>query len=151
MFAAGATDTHDHIWKNPSAGKHKLEFIADFDKQKSESNENNNRFTLTFTADNCATGSKSEIDYFALGDSVASGHGLAGATGECFRSNKAYPYTVRDALKMRYQKVNFPTHKAADGSVVRHHLACSGDKVGNLINQVNYVRDHLSADHPTLV
>jgi hypothetical protein len=51
---AGATDTHDHIWKNLSAGKHTLEFIADFDKQKSETNENNNRIVHTFTADDCS-------------------------------------------------------------------------------------------------
>jgi CARDB/Peptidase family M23 len=54
-IAAKATDTHDHIWKNLSAGKHTLEFIADFDKQKSETDENNNRFTLPFTADKCSS------------------------------------------------------------------------------------------------
>jgi hypothetical protein len=52
----GATDTHDHIWKNLSAGKHTLEFIADFDKQKSETDENNNQFTLPFRAEKCSTG-----------------------------------------------------------------------------------------------
>ena len=64
-----------------------------------------------------------QIDYFALGDSVASGHGLDGASGECLRSSKAYPYTVRDALETRYHKVNFPP---------QHHLACSGAEVGDL-------------------
>jgi lysophospholipase L1-like esterase len=83
-----------------------------------------------------------QIDYFALGDSVASGHGLDGATGKCLQSSKAYPYTVSDALKRRYHKVNFPP---------QHHLACSGAKVGNLQGQVDYVVNHLSADHPTLV
>jgi murein DD-endopeptidase MepM/ murein hydrolase activator NlpD len=53
---AKATDTHDHIWKNPSAGKHTLEFIADFDKQKSETDEKNNQFTLPFSAEKCSTG-----------------------------------------------------------------------------------------------
>jgi len=70
---------------------------------------------------------------------------------------------VSDALKTRYQKVNFPIHEAADGSVVHHHLACSGARVtvdksnpvptGSyklLENQVDYVLKHLSAN-PTLV
>jgi lysophospholipase L1-like esterase len=83
-----------------------------------------------------------QIDYFALGDSVASGYGLDGATGECLRSSKAYPYTVREALEMRYHKVNFPPH---------NYLACSGAEVGDLQGQVDYVLKHLSADHPTLV
>jgi lysophospholipase L1-like esterase len=107
--------------------------------------------------------SAQNIDYFALGDSVASGHGLRGAAGDCLRSSLAYPYTVRDALKTRYKKVNFPTHKAADGSKVRYHLACSGATAGVpntavpkgsykwLRNQVNYTVNHLSADRLTLV
>jgi Peptidase family M23/CARDB len=52
---AESTDTHDHKWKKLSAGKHNLVFIADFDKQKSETDEKNNRFTLTFRADKCSS------------------------------------------------------------------------------------------------
>ena len=60
---ASATDTHDHIWKNVPAGKHTLEFIADFDKQKSETNENNNQSTLPFTALDCSTGQQFEFPW----------------------------------------------------------------------------------------
>jgi lysophospholipase L1-like esterase len=153
---AGATDTHDHIWQNLSAGKHQLEFIADFDKQISESDENNNRFTLTFRAVDCSTGSKSEIDYFALGDSVASGHGLddppKGAKETCRRAHKAYPWVVSRNLAKRYDTVD------------THVLACSGAIVGTpdaavpkgspyklLQNQVDYVIAYLFPDKPTLV
>ena len=58
---AKATDTLDHKWKKLSAGKHKLEFIADFDKQKSETDENNNRLTLQFRAKKCSTGTGNPI------------------------------------------------------------------------------------------
>lgn len=58
-------------------------------------------------------GDSSEIEYFALGDSVAAGHGLHDEGG-CHRSTKAYPYKVRDLLDERY------------GTVHLHLLACSG-------------------------
>jgi hypothetical protein len=47
---AGATDTHDYVWNNITAGPHTLTFIANFDYLISESNYNNNQVTLTFTA-----------------------------------------------------------------------------------------------------
>ena len=40
-----------------------MEFIADFDKQKSETDENNNRFTLTFTVDDCSPGTAQAQGY----------------------------------------------------------------------------------------
>lgn len=56
-----------------------------------------------------------EIDYFALGNSIASGHGLIGDDQlDCRRSTKAYPYKVKALLETRYSQVNF------------YHLACSG-------------------------
>jgi len=58
---AKATDTHYRKWKKLSAGKHKLVFIADFDKKKSETDENNNRFTLQFRAKKCSTGTGGPI------------------------------------------------------------------------------------------
>lgn len=64
-----------------------------------------------------------EVSYFALGDSVASGHGLFDDTdsGEsaagCRQSDRAYPYKVRDHLAARYDTVHF------------YHLACSGAAV----------------------
>ncbi|HSH78373.1 MAG TPA: kelch repeat-containing protein [Herpetosiphonaceae bacterium] len=55
-----------------------------------------------------------EIDYFALGDSIASGHGLMDDETACRRSTAAYPHLVKAELGSRYAKVNF------------HHFACSG-------------------------
>ncbi len=54
------------------------------------------------------------LTYFALGDSYASGHGLADDGGACRRSKLAYPYLVRDALLETYNISDF------------RHLACSG-------------------------
>jgi lysophospholipase L1-like esterase len=60
------------------------------------------------------------IHYFALGDSVASGHGLnddtkdGGSPTGCRLSTLSYPYKVRDELLKRYAQVDF------------NHLACSG-------------------------
>jgi hypothetical protein len=58
------------------------------------------------------------IDYFALGDSVASGHGLNDDGSACRRSSDAYPRLVEDLLLERYHVVNL------------HFYACSGAKVG---------------------
>jgi lysophospholipase L1-like esterase len=61
-----------------------------------------------------------EIDYFALGDSVASGHGLPDSQGApCQRSRHAYPYVVAGLLAERY----------GAGNVRFEHLACSGARV----------------------
>jgi len=46
---AGATDTHDHIWSNLTAGQHTLTFIANYDHGVPETNYNNNKVTITFT------------------------------------------------------------------------------------------------------
>ncbi len=46
----GATDTHDHIWSNLTAGQHTLTFIANFDHLVPETNYNNNQVTITFKA-----------------------------------------------------------------------------------------------------
>jgi len=45
---AGATDTHDHIWRNITSGQHTLTFIANFDRGVPESDYTNNQFTLSF-------------------------------------------------------------------------------------------------------
>lgn len=63
-----------------------------------------------------------EIDYFALGDSIASGHGLMDTGGPCHRSPRAYPYLVANVLGDQHATlVRFPAE---------HHLACSGAKTG---------------------
>jgi lysophospholipase L1-like esterase len=58
-----------------------------------------------------------EIDYFALGDSIASGHGLGDDGTPCHRSALAYPSLVERGLETRYTYVHFPAS---------HFLACSG-------------------------
>ena len=98
---------------------------------------------------------KGKIDYFALGDSIASGHGLHDTGGPCRRSNIAYGGIVRNELLKRYSEVNF------------HHHACSGatatepdaerlaaDEEKWLHNQVNHVlaeASTLPVDRPILV
>lgn len=57
------------------------------------------------------------IDYFALGDSIAAGHGLLDTGEPCRRSRYSYPYRVALELKREYGNVNFPPE---------HHLACTG-------------------------
>lgn len=90
------------------------------------------------------------VDYFALGDSIASGHGLMDDGTPCHRSDKAYPHKVDLLLRARYDQVNF------------HFLACSGatalydqeniqlDQYKWLHNQVDFVLANLT-DNPTLV
>jgi lysophospholipase L1-like esterase len=96
-----------------------------------------------------------KIEYFALGDSIASGHGLHDTGEPCRRSTLAYPRIERDHLSERYSEVNF------------HHLACSGatatepdsdtlalDESKWLHNQVNTVLAHamtVPPDQPVLV
>lgn len=94
-----------------------------------------------------------EIDYFALGDSVASGHGLmdTGPRDGCRQSDQAYPQKVLQELQSRWDKVNF------------HFFACSGATAGipakgdvkkyphkYFHNQVNDVIAQLT-ERPTLV
>jgi lysophospholipase L1-like esterase len=54
------------------------------------------------------------LDYFALGDSVASGHGLLDKGGTCRRSPRAYPQQLVPELRERHDRVRFTM------------LACSG-------------------------
>jgi lysophospholipase L1-like esterase len=61
-----------------------------------------------------ARGADRSLDYFALGDSVASGRGLMDSGGACRRSPLAYPQQVRDLLARRYASVRF------------RFLACAG-------------------------
>lgn len=67
------------------------------------------------------------IYYFALGDSVASGHGIKPSQTPCARSSKAYPYKVKDYLDSIY------------GDVYFYHVACSGATTQDLPGQVDFV------------
>lgn len=73
---------------------------------------------------------ETEIHYFALGDSIASGHGLMddssyGQPKEgCRRSDRSYPWKVLFALRQHYSNAKVPIH----------HLACSGASTGKPSN-----------------
>jgi lysophospholipase L1-like esterase len=71
-----------------------------------------NIFFASFTAS--IASNAPEIDYFALGDSIASGHGLIDDGPPCRRSDRAYPHKVSEMLQTRYATVN------------TYFLACSG-------------------------
>ncbi len=86
------------------------------------------------------------LTYFALGDSYASGHGLAGDVGaekegkygagdvrNCRRSPIAYPYLVASALGASYT-VDFDSE---------HHLACSGATAGPYTMKSNDATYHV--------
>jgi lysophospholipase L1-like esterase len=92
-----------------------------------------------------ATATAPALDYFALGDSIASGHGLLDAGGTCRRSERAYPRTVLADLRDRHGRVRF-TMLACSGAVA------SGGPAGlrSLARQVDAVLAHLSK-RPTLV
>ena len=65
---------------------------------------------------------KEPLDYFALGDSIAAGHGLMDDETPCRRSALSYPYKVLDTLWSKYT-VSFPTNPNLK---TNHFLACSG-------------------------
>ncbi len=59
------------------------------------------------SAAGAARSSERQLDYFALGDSVASGRGLMDTGGQCRRSPLAYPEQTRALLAQRYTSVRF--------------------------------------------
>ena len=68
---------------------------------------------------------KRPLTYIALGDSIASGHGLGDSGGLCRRSVRAYPQKVRAALEVNYGPLRF------------RQLACSGATTTDLHAQVS--------------
>src|SRR5262245_31214489 len=78
------------------------------------------------------------IDYFALGDSVASGYGLTDDETACHQSMLAYPWPLYPQLQKTVALPQFDL------------LACSGTTTGTLDGQVSEVLSRLSA-HPTLI
>ena len=86
------------------------------------------------------------IDYFALGDSIASGHGLQDA-GSCRRSAKSYPSKVADLLSEHYQ-VHFH-HIACSGATARQSLPRQVDEALGFIDQRNATPS--DRGRPTLV
>lgn len=78
------------------------------------------------------------MDYFALGDSVASGHGLADDEMPCHQSVLAYPWQLYARLQETFVVHQFDL------------LACSGTTTGTLDRQVSEVLSRLTS-HPTLL
>ncbi|MGH8071575.1 MAG: GDSL-type esterase/lipase family protein [Candidatus Entotheonellia bacterium] len=78
------------------------------------------------------------VEYFALGDSVASGHGLADDGTACRQSMLAYPWLVFERLQGSFVVEQFDL------------LACSGTTTATLDGQVSEVLSRLSG-HPTLL
>ena len=78
------------------------------------------------------------IDYFALGDSVASGYGLVDDETTCRQSMLAYPWQIYARLQETFVVHQFDL------------LACSGTTTGTLDRQVSEVLSRLSP-HPTLL
>jgi lysophospholipase L1-like esterase len=78
------------------------------------------------------------IEYFAVGDSVASGYGLADDGTACRQSMRAYPWLVAEQLQATFGVAQFDL------------LACSGTTTETLDGQVSEVLSRLSG-HPTLL
>jgi lysophospholipase L1-like esterase len=78
------------------------------------------------------------IEYFALGDSVASGHGLADDETACRQSPHAYPWRVLEHLQAAFDVQRFEL------------LACSGTTTATLDRQVSEILGLLS-ERPTLI
>jgi lysophospholipase L1-like esterase len=85
------------------------------------------------------------VDYLALGDSIASGHGLLDSGGTCRRSPAAYPRTVLAELRERHDRVRF-TMLACSGAVA----AGDADGLRSLKRQVTKALGRIGA-RPTLV
>ncbi len=94
------------------------------------------------------------IDYFALGDSIASGHGLEDDGEPCHKSyNSSYPHTVYTDLLKRYAIVNYPEENfvaCSGATVMTSKIRIQQDDYSWFSNQVDYVLKHLS-NQPTLV
>jgi hypothetical protein len=102
-----------------------------------------------------STSTRPEVHYFALGDSVASGHGLDDDGSPCKRSNRAYPHEVLAELEERYTVSTFQ-HCACSGATVGKPNAQSlqADRYRWFTNQVTEVETWLNqnaTDQPVLV
>jgi lysophospholipase L1-like esterase len=74
----------------------------------------------------------------ALGDSVASGYGLAASTAPCYRASGAYPERVRAALRARHATVRFRSFACAGAT------ASGGGGLRSLHRQVSRALPSLS-------
>lgn len=111
-IAAGETGEHGHFWSDIPAGEHTIQFSV---SSPDDSNPQNDSYTEAFTVEECGG---EVLHYFALGDSIASGHGLLDDGEPCLRStsSQAYPQVVVSELQQQGYEV----------SDHFRHLACSG-------------------------
>ena len=93
-----------------------------------------------------AVGGGPRLDYVALGDSVASGHGLSDRGGACRRSPKAYPRLVLAELRDRTEAGRFATFACSGASAT---LAEPGLQA--LDRQVDRALGFLRPRRPSLV
>lgn len=111
---------------------------TDTDPPAHEDSGPNNLVRLPIFTSASASDLAKQIDYFALGDSVASGLGLFDDGTPCRRSAESYPWLVLQGLETQYEVQNFG------------FFACSGTTSESLGEQVTQVLKNLS-DRPTLV
>ena len=86
------------------------------------------------------------LDYVALGDSVASGHGLSDRGGACRRSPHAYPRLVLAEVRDRAGAVRFATFACSGASVTLPEQGLQ-----SLDRQVDRALDFLRLRRPALV
>lgn len=94
------------------------------------------------------------IHYFALGDSIASGHGLMDDGEPCHRSLKSYPRQVAELLKPHFQEIRY-TILACSGATAAKpppdKLNCDGCRFKWFRNQVDEALNQMPDDRPVLV
>jgi lysophospholipase L1-like esterase len=97
-------------------------------------------------------GSVQPLIYYALGDSVAAGHGLEKQLLGCRRCRDSYPWLVRDEINHELASYVVP-RLPYRGRTWFFHLACSGAASADVVAQVKEVlRDpDVGADYATLV
>lgn len=100
------------------------------------------------------------VHYFALGDSIASGHGLMDDGTPCHRSPRGYPYKVAQLLKPHFQEVRYtilacsgatagyPALDRSECDCLNKNCAC---RFKWLRNQVDEMLAQLPNDRPVLV
>lgn len=90
------------------------------------------------------------LHYFALGDSVASGHGLMDDGDPCHRSDSAYPRMLAGRLAYRYAEVRFTTFACSGATAILPDTLDDPNKW--FTNQVDNVLAVLPGpDEPVLV
>lgn len=84
-----------------------------------------------------------EWNYFALGDSIASGHGLMDDNSSCRKSKSAYPYKIRDYLRARFDdRFHFFNYTCSGARITPPYGSGSSFKsfesqVSSVINKLN--------------